>query len=69
MIHKKTIYSMTCNKCHTTLKYEKDSIMRAHAGEPIYEDNLENIQEVAKDMGWSVEPDLCVECDFILSKL
>ncbi len=60
---------MVCNRCHITLSHEEDSVMRAHAGHPIYEDNLKNIQEVAKYMGWSVEPDLCIKCDFILSKV
>jgi len=62
MIHLRKDYGITCNKCGEPLDYPMDSIMVAHRGHSIYEDTRENIKNVAKDMGWDSEKELCKKC-------
>ena len=68
MIHSREDYRISCNKCHKSLEYSMDSNMVTHRGHLIYEDTVENIEEVAKDMGWDIKLHLCTKCRDIESK-
>ena len=62
MIHLRKDFWMSCRNCKTPLTHPKDSSMISWRGEIVYEDTIENIKEVAKDVGWDDEKILCGEC-------
>ena len=66
MIHRYVLTHMNlqCDKCLNHLVIPEDSIMVAHRGFPVDENNEQNLLKVAKDYNWSVTKNshLCFDC-------
>ncbi len=64
MIHTKTVVTIQCDKCKTTLTHPNDSIALSFRGQVVEEDTNENIKSAAKLYNWKLNEyvHFCPEC-------